>query len=90
MDEATQAIGSSEPGEIDLGEDGRVRIGLGGRTLAQGPVGAVRVVVLHVLGEHGLEVTAAEDEHAVEALSPEGADHALTDRVGPRRPDGGL
>ena len=36
-----------------------------------------------VLGEHGLKVAAAEDEHPVEAFAPYGADHALTDGVGP-------
>ena len=46
--------------------------------------------MLDVLGEHGLEMAAAEDEHPVEALAPEGADHALADGVGPGCPDRGL
>jgi len=29
--------------------------------------------MLDVLGEHGFEVTAVEDEHPVEALAPDGA-----------------
>ena len=33
----------------------------------------VLVEVLDVLAEHGFEVTPSEDEHAVEALSPDGA-----------------
>ena len=53
-------------------------------------MGTVRVVVLDVLGEHGLQVPAAEDEHPVEALAPQCADHTLTDRIGPWRSDGGL
>ena len=44
-------------------------------------VRAVRVVVLDVLGEHGFEMAASEDEHPVEALAPQGADHALADGV---------
>jgi len=39
--------------------------------------------MLDVLGEHGLKVVAAEDEHPVEAFAPDGADDALTDGVGP-------
>jgi hypothetical protein len=46
-------------------------------------VGTVGLVVLDVIGEHGFEMAAAEDERPVEALAPEGADHALTDGVGP-------
>ncbi len=52
--------------------------------------GAVDVVVLDLLGEDGFEVAAAEDEHPVEALAPDGADHALADGVRPGRPDGAL
>ena len=49
----------------------------------------MRVVVLDVLGEDCLEVTAAEDEHPVEALAPDGADDALADGVGTRCLDRG-
>ena len=83
MDEATQTIGSLEPGGVGVAGGGRGRIGTGGRSLAEGAVGSVRVVVLDVLGEDCLEVTAAEDEHPVEALAPDGADDALTRGVGP-------
>jgi hypothetical protein len=51
--------------------------------LAERPMGTVRVVVLDVLGENGFEMAGAEDEHPVEALAPDGADHALADGVGP-------
>jgi len=40
------------------------------------------VVLLDVLGEHGFEVAAAEDEHPVEAFASDGADCALADGVG--------
>ena len=46
-------------------------------------------MVLDVLGEDCLEVTAAEDEHPVEAIGPDGADDALADGVGTRCSDGG-
>ena len=46
-------------------------------------MGAVGVAVRDVLGEHGIPMAAAEDEHPVEALATQRADHALTDRVGP-------
>jgi len=52
--------------------------------LAERPVGPVRVVVFDVLGEDCFEVTPSEDEHPVEALAPDGADHALADGVRPR------
>jgi hypothetical protein len=45
-------------------------------------VRAVGVVMLDVLGEHGLQMAAAEDEHPVEAFPSEGADHTLADGVG--------
>ena len=40
--------------------------------------------MLDVLGKDCLEVTAAEDEHPLEALAPFGADHALAEGVRPR------
>ena len=46
-------------------------------------MGPVRVVMLDVLGEDRFEVSGPEDEHPVEALAPDGADHALADGVGP-------
>ena len=44
-------------------------------------MGPVRVGVLDVLGKDCVEVTAAEDEHPIEALAPDGADGALTASV---------
>jgi len=58
--------------------------------LAEGPVGPVRVVMLDVLGKGCFKVAAAEDEHPVEALAPDGADDALADGVGPGCPNGAL
>ena len=45
--------------------------------------------MLDVLGKDCFEVPAPEDEHPVEALAPDGADHALADGVGPRSLDRG-
>jgi hypothetical protein len=45
--------------------------------------------VIDVLGEHGLQMAAAEDEHPVEALAPDGAHHTLADGVGPGVPGPG-
>ena len=53
-------------------------------------MGAVRVVVLDVLGEHSFQMAAPEDEHPIEALAPEGTDHPLADGIGLRRLDWGL
>lgn len=52
-------------------------------------MGPVRVVMRDVLGKYCFEVTAPEDEHPVEALAPDGADHALADRIGTRCSDQG-
>ena len=45
--------------------------------------------MLDVFGKDCFEVTAAEGEHPVDALAPDGAHDALADRVGTRCPDGG-
>ena len=58
--------------------------------LAERSVGTVGVVVLDVFGEHGLQVVATEDEHPVEALAPDGADHALADGLGAGCPGAGV
>ncbi len=48
----------------------------------------MRVIVLDVLGQSGLGVTASKDVRPVVALAPNGADRPPTDRVGPGRSDG--
>lgn len=89
MDEAGQKIGSSYLGGVDVVDRRRSRIQHGRRTLTERAVRPLRVVVLDVLGEHCLEMTAPEDHHPVEALAPDGADHALADGVRPGCPDRG-
>ena len=48
------------------------RVERGRRTLAERPVGPVRVVMIDVFGKDCFELTALEDEHPVEALVPDG------------------
>ena len=86
-DEAAQAVGSSQRGRVDVVDRRRGYIERGRRTRAEKAVRTVRVGVLDVLGEHGFEMAASEDEHPLEPLAPDGADHALADRVRPRCPD---
>jgi hypothetical protein len=43
------------------------------------------VVVGQVFVEHACELTRPENQHAIEALPPQGAGHPLTDGFGPWR-----
>jgi hypothetical protein len=69
MDELAQTISSSQPGKVAVAEVRRGRMERRRRTLVEGPVRTVRVVALDIFDENGLEVTAAEDEHPVEAFA---------------------
>jgi hypothetical protein len=82
MDDASHSVGPSQPGKVDVADE-RVRTGSRRRTVAERSVGTVRVVVLDVLGEHGLQMAAAEDGHPVKALAPQCADDTLRNRIGP-------
>ena len=44
-------------------------------------MGSVVVEVIDIVGEHGFQIAAAEDQRLVEALASQGADDPLTDRV---------
>ena len=57
-----------------------------GSGLAEGAVRPVAVVMLFVLAQHRCGVPLVGDEDAVEEFATDGADEALGDRVGPRRP----
>jgi hypothetical protein len=50
----------------------------------------VSVVVIHELLEDRDEVTAAEDDHPIQALSADNAGESLSDGVGSRRPGPGV
>ncbi len=56
---------------------------LRGRSLIEGSVRPVSVVLVHVLGEDGFEMPAAEDEEPVQALSADRGDKPLADGVRP-------
>ena len=47
---------------------------------------SVRVVVIDVFAEDRLEMALTEDEHAVEAFAPLGADHPLANGVSAPEP----
>ncbi len=79
VDEAAQAVRSSEPGRVDLYDRPMRRVEPRRCPLVDRAVRAVGIVVL---GEYDLQVTTAEDEHPVEARASNGAEHALADGVG--------
>ena len=55
-------------------------------SLTERPVWPMPVVVSEVFGEHRLQVTAPEDDHAVQAFSTQGADDPFAYRVRIWRP----
>jgi len=81
VDEAAQNVGSSELFGVDVADRAASHLGIGWWALAEGPVRTVRVVVLDVFAEHNFKVTSSEDEHPIEALSPNGAHEALGDGI---------
>jgi len=54
--------------------------------LSQGTMRTVTVVVIGVLSQHGLQLSASEDEHPVQHLTPNGADPSLRVGISPWRP----
>lgn len=88
MDDAAEVICSSQSDEVNLAEERRRCVERGRRTLVEGPVRAVGVVMLDVLGEDCFEVAATEDEHPAETLLSDGADDALAVSVGSGRSNG--
>ena len=61
-------------------------LGLTQAASAQGAVRSVAVVVVDVLGQHGLQLSTSEDEHPVQHLTPNGADPSLRVGIRPWRP----
>lgn len=51
------------------------------RQLAEGPVGAVGVVMLDVLCQDRFKMALVEDEHPVETVAPQGPNDAFADGV---------
>jgi hypothetical protein len=60
-----------------------------GRGQVQPAMRPLPVVVLDIDPEHPLQVSAAEDEHPIQALRPDRADPALGEGVRPWGPDWG-
>jgi hypothetical protein len=54
--------------------------------LPQGPVRAVAVVMINILGQHPPQLPAADDQHPVQQLPPDGAHPPLCVGVGLWRP----
>jgi hypothetical protein len=85
VNEPAQDIAASDRGlGYHLGVGSRI-----GRAKLEAPMRPGSVVMLGVRAEDVLQVTTAEDQDVVEALSSSGADPALADAVRLRRADGG-
>jgi hypothetical protein len=83
MDQSTEPIPSGNPSSQrdDQWFGGPERWGL-----PQGPVWAMEVVMVGVLGQHRPQLPAGEDQHPVQQLPPDDAHPLLGIGVGPRRP----
>src|SRR6266511_2139139 len=87
MDEATEEIVPSNP-PIKCRTWKRIRPRLRHLQI-ETSVGPGLVVVSGVGSKHPLQVAAAEHEHPVQALGPDGTDPSLGERVRSRSPDRG-
>jgi hypothetical protein len=54
------------------------------RVLVEGEVGARLMVIGEVAGQDAAEVALAEDEHVIQALTPDRADESFRERILPR------
>ena len=65
---------------------------LGGlwRSLVEGAVGPVLVVMLDDVDDEAFELALVQDDGAIEELGADGSDLAFSERVGYRSPDRGL
>ena len=86
VDEAVVSAGS-EHGDGRRRSFGRI-MGWCWRSLVEGLVWPVLVVVLDVVDDESLELAAVPDDGAVEKLSADRSDPALGEAVGDRGPDG--
>src|ERR1035437_3253116 len=73
VDQSTEDLGPLD-GSVAVGTDLEVR---DGRQLLQRPMRPMRVVVALVFGQHVDELPLVEDQHPVQALSPDRADPPL-------------
>jgi transposase len=90
VDQAAQDGFSVDPSAVEVGNGEVATVVLAvGDALGDSLVRPGRVVVHLIFGQDGAQVALAEDQHAVEELSAQGADEPLADRVHARRLDGG-
>lgn len=75
VDQPTEPIGATEPAGIEFERGRGITVRRLRRTLAKRAVGPMGVLVLDILGEDRLQVTPAEDQHPIEAVSANGADY---------------
>lgn len=87
MDEAAEAITAFDVGCGTTGERDRADRVIG-RSLTEALVRPDTVVVTDELGQHTLQMPLPKDQQVVEHLSTHGADPALGDSIGSRRPVG--
>jgi hypothetical protein len=84
MDEPTKPISSHDP--PSRRQDNWLA-GRKWRCLPQGPVRAVAVVMIGILGQHRPQLPTSEDQHPVQHLSPNRAHPPLRVGIRPWRPD---
>jgi hypothetical protein len=86
MNEPAEPVASANRGLVSRAERNQLRRGLG-RSQPERSVRALAIVVIDVFAQDALELAAADDEQPVEALLAQGADEALSVRVGVRGPE---
>jgi hypothetical protein len=81
VDQPSEDVSASDA--VKVGERSRLGFGFAGvwRSLVEGAVGAMCVVVLDVGREDSFEVAAVEDQEPVEALAADAADPAFGEGV---------
>ena len=89
VDQAVEDGFSVDPFAVEAGHGGAGRVAfVVGDALRDTLVRPGAVIVRLVFGQHGAQVCLAEDQHAVQDLSAQGAGEAFAGRVHARSPDG--
>src|SRR3954464_4337512 len=85
MEKSTQNVNAVDPPNLCQAGRGRLTVGEGDAKV-DAPMGTGGVVVLHVDGEHLLEVAPVPDQQPVQALGPDCTHPALREGVRLWRP----
>ena len=85
VDKSTEDVDALDPVNLRRARRGRLTV-RGGHAQADAPMWSGGVVMLHVHGEHLLEVPAAPDQQSVKALVPDRAHPALREGARLGRP----